>query len=64
MYDLLTARLYRYDIRLHDLWDEAVASHRRLRAWSDGKADKHKFGVLVLRVLALFAALIPTTHPH
>jgi hypothetical protein len=59
VYDLLTARLYRYGIRLHDLWDEAVASHGRLRAWSKGKADKHKFGVLVLRVLALLRGLDP-----
>jgi hypothetical protein len=59
VYDLLTARLYRYGIHLHDLWDEAVASHTRLRAWSNGKADEHKFGVLVLRVLALLRSLDP-----
>ncbi len=59
VYDLLTARLYRYDIHLHDLWDEAVATHSRLRAWSKGKADEHKFGVLVLRALALLRGLDP-----
>lgn len=59
VYDLLTARLYRYDIRLHDLWDGAVATHSRLRAWSKGKADEHKFGVLVLRALALLRGLDP-----
>jgi hypothetical protein len=59
VYDLLTARLYRSGIRLHDLWTEACKSHPRLRAWSRGKADEHKFGVLVLRTLALLRGLDP-----
>lgn len=59
VYDLLTARLYRHGIRLHELWDEAVAMHGRLRTWSKGKADEHKFGVLVLRTLALLRGLDP-----
>ncbi len=59
VYDLLTARLYRSGIRLHDLWAEACAAHPRLRGWSRGKADEHKFGVLVLRTLALLRGLDP-----
>jgi hypothetical protein len=59
VYDLLTARLYRSGIRLHDLWAEAVIAHERLRIWSKGKADEHKFGVLVLRTLALLRGLDP-----
>jgi hypothetical protein len=59
VYDLLTARLYRAKIRLHDLWDEACQEHKRLREWSDGKADKNKFGVLVLRTMALLRGLDP-----
>jgi hypothetical protein len=59
VYDLLTARLYRYGIHLHDLWDEAVTAHARLKKWSRGKADGHKFGVLVLRTLALMRGLDP-----
>ena len=59
VYDLLTARLYRSGIRLHELWEEACKSHPRLRAWSSGKADEHKFGVLVLRTLALLRGLDP-----
>jgi hypothetical protein len=59
VYDLLTARLYRHDIRLHDLWNEAVKAHPRLKTWSKGKADEHKFGVLVLRTLALLRGLDP-----
>jgi hypothetical protein len=59
VYDLLTARLYRSGIRLHDLWTEACKTHPRLRTWSRGKADEHKFGVLVLRTLALLRGLDP-----
>jgi len=59
VYDLLTARLYRSGIPLHDLWNEACAKHSRLRTWSDGKADQHSFGVLVLRTLALLRGLDP-----
>lgn len=59
VYDLLTARLYRSGIKLHDLWDEACVKHPRLRAWSGGSADTHKFGVLVLRTLALLRGLDP-----
>lgn len=59
VYDLLTARLYRSGIKLHDLWDEASAKHPILRAWSGGKADQYKFGVLVLRTLALLRGLDP-----
>lgn len=59
VYDLLTARLYRSGIRLHDLWDEACRTHPRLSSWSNGKADQHKFGVIVLRTLALLRGLDP-----
>ena len=59
VYDLLTARLYRTGIRLHDLWAEGCNKNARLRAWSRGKADEHKFGVLVLRTLALLRGLDP-----
>ncbi len=59
VYDLLTARLYRSGIHLHDLWTQACRDHSRLRTWSKGKADEHKFGVLVLRTLALLRGLDP-----
>lgn len=60
VYDLLTSRLYRSQIKLHDLWDEACKQHPRLNRWSNGKADTLKFGVQVLRVLALLRGLTPT----
>jgi hypothetical protein len=59
VYDLLTARLYRSKIRLHELWEESCKTHALLRAWSKGRADEHKFGVLVLRTLALLRGLDP-----
>ncbi len=59
VYDLLTARLYRSGIRLHDLWDEACRTNERLRKWSRGNADTNKFGVLLLRTLALLRGLDP-----
>jgi hypothetical protein len=59
VYDLLTARLYRSQIKLHALWDEACKEHKRLCEWSKGKADTNKFGVLVLRTLALLRGLDP-----
>lgn len=59
VYDLLTARLYRSNVKLHELWDEACVAHPRLRAWSGGKADAYKLGVLVLRTLALLRGLDP-----
>lgn len=59
VYDLLTARIYPRGIKLHDLWEEACREHRRLAEWSEGKADTNKFGVLVLRILALLRGLDP-----
>lgn len=59
VYDLLTARLYRSKIKLHNLWNDAVKAHPLLREWSKGKAETHKFGVLVLRTLALLRGLDP-----
>jgi len=59
VYDLLTARLYRSKIALHKLWDEACDNNPLLDEWSEGKADTNKFGVLVLRTLALLRDLDP-----
>jgi hypothetical protein len=59
VYDLLTARLYRSKIALHQLWDEACDNNALLAEWSGGKADTNKFGVLVLRTLALLRDLDP-----
>jgi len=59
VYDLLTARLYRSEIKLHDLWNEACRNHKLLNQWSRGRADTEKFGVMVLRTLALLRGLDP-----
>lgn len=59
VYDLLTARLYRSGIKLHDLWAESCKKHRRIAEWSDKKAENKKFGIMVLRTLALLRGLDP-----
>lgn len=59
VYDLLTARLYRDGIRLHDLWNQTCKNHERIRKWSGGKAETNKFGVLLLRTMALLRGLDP-----
>ena len=59
VYDLLTARLYRSQVDLHALWDQAVQDNPRLADWSEGNADTNKFGVLVLRTMALLRDLDP-----
>jgi len=59
VYDLLTARLYRDDIDLHRLWSESIEENQSLRQWSEGRAENHKFGVLVLRTIALLRGLDP-----
>jgi len=53
VYDLLTARLFRSGIDLHRLWDDAMDECPRIADWSGRSADTNKFGVLVLRTLAL-----------
>lgn len=60
VYDLLTARLYRSGIKLHELWSQACKDHKYLNEWSNGKADTNKFGVLVLRTLSLLRGVDPT----
>ena len=59
VYDLLTARLYPSKVKLHELWEEAVAENLLLGEWSEGSADKHNFGVLVLRTMALMRDIDP-----
>lgn len=53
VYDLLTARLYKYGINLHDLWEEAVEKHSQIKAFSGENADPDPYGLYVLRTLAL-----------
>lgn len=59
VYDLLTARLYPSKVKLHELWEEAVAENLLLGEWSEESADKHNFGVLVLRTIALMRDIDP-----
>jgi hypothetical protein len=55
VYDLLTARLYKYKIDQHALWETAVESHPLLNQFSDGKPDE--YGIYTLRTIALIRGM-------
>ena len=55
VYDLLTARLYKYGIDQHKLWEKAVEENELLNQFSGGKPDN--YGVYVLRTIALMRGL-------
>lgn len=63
VYDLLTARLYKYPSEIHkgnridqhELWKEAVEKYPHLNHFSDGNPDE--YGVYVLRTIALMRGL-------
>lgn len=55
VYDLLTARMYRYGIDLHALWKETVENYDLIRQASDGEPDE--YGVYTLRTIALLRGL-------
>lgn len=55
VYDLLTARLYKYGIDQHHLWERAVEENELLNQFSEGKPDD--YGVYVLRTIALMRGL-------
>ena len=51
VFDLLTARLYRYRIDLHKLWNETLDTFTLIKKFSGNTPDV--FGVLILRTIAL-----------
>lgn len=51
VYDLLTARLYKYRIDLHKLWKDSIDEHKLLSQFSSNEPDI--FGVFILRTIAL-----------
>jgi hypothetical protein len=55
VYDLLTARLYKDKIDLHELWERAVDDHHLLDVYSEGTPNE--FGVYVLRTIALMRGM-------
>lgn len=55
VYDLLTARLYRNDIDMHALWEEAIEQYDHLREFSGGEPDV--YGVYSLRTIALLRGI-------
>jgi hypothetical protein len=55
VYDLLTARLYKYRIDLHTLWEQTVDDHHLVDVYSEGIPDE--FGIYILRIIALLRGL-------
>jgi len=55
VYDLLTARLYKYGIDIHSLWEEAVGENPQLEEFSGGEPDT--YGIFILRTIALLREL-------
>jgi hypothetical protein len=55
VYDLLTARLFRYKIDLHKLWERTTSEYRLISEFSEGDPDV--YGILILRCVALLRGL-------
>lgn len=51
VYDLLTARMYKYGIDIHKMWEQAVDTKPLLAQFSEGKPDF--YGVHLIRTIAL-----------
>jgi len=54
VYDLLTARLYKYkdyNIDIHSLWEETIEKFDSIKLFSEEKPDE--FGIFILRFIAL-----------
>ena len=55
VFDLLTARLYRSNISLRQLWNDAYQKYENLNAFSD--EDPGIYAVLILRIIGLLRGL-------
>lgn len=55
VYDLLTARMYRFGIDMHRMWEKTISEHPLLKTYSDGKPDS--YGNYLLRVIALLRGM-------
>lgn len=55
VFDLLTARLYRSNISLRQLWNDAYQKYENLNAFSD--EDPGVYAVLILRIIGLIRGL-------
>lgn len=55
VFDLLTARLFRHQIKLRELWEVAVKDHDYLRTLSGG--DSSDYGIYTLRTMALIRGM-------
>jgi hypothetical protein len=55
VYDLLTARMYKYGIDIHSLWEKTVTENGLINLYSNGNSDS--YGVYLLRTIALMRGL-------
>lgn len=55
VYDLLTARMYRYGIDIHALWEDTVTEHGHISELSRG--EPNSYGIFLLRAIALLRGL-------
>jgi hypothetical protein len=55
VYDLLTARMYKYGIDMHTLWEKTVNQYGLLNLYSEGNSEV--YGVYLLRTLAMLRGL-------
>ncbi len=55
VFDLLTARLYKYGIDLHSLWEETVDNYDLVEDFSN--RDSYPYGIFILRIIALMRNL-------
>lgn len=51
IFDLLTARLFKYKIDLHKLWGDTAEAYDLIGNFSEGETDP--FGIFILRIIAL-----------
>jgi len=51
VYDLVTARLFKYGINVHELWAKTISEHQKIEAFSEGNPSA--YGLYILRAIAL-----------
>ncbi|MBN1168410.1 DUF262 domain-containing protein [Candidatus Woesebacteria bacterium] len=51
VFDLLTARLFKYKIDLHKLWEETLETYNLIDDFSEGESNP--YGIFILRIIAL-----------
>lgn len=58
IFELLTARLYKYKINLRTLWEESIGNFALLKEYSEGETGQ--YGIFILRIICLIRGLEAT----